>query len=57
MKLSFKPQHLKRYREIAGLLVKFGLSEGMVLAAGGADRPHRVATFDSPDVKPGDKIS
>ncbi len=27
MKISFKPQHLKRYREIAQLLVKFGLSE------------------------------
>jgi tRNA-binding EMAP/Myf-like protein len=39
--------------------MKFGLSEGMVLAAGGDDRPHRVATFDdAPDApKPGDKIA
>lgn len=29
MKLSFKPQHLKRYREIAQLLAKFGLSEAV----------------------------
>jgi glutaminyl-tRNA synthetase len=39
--------------------MKFGLSEGMVLAAGGDDRPHRVATFDdAPDApRPGDKIA
>jgi glutaminyl-tRNA synthetase len=39
--------------------MKFGLSEGMILAAGGGDRPHRIATFedggDAP--QPGDKIS
>ena len=27
--------------------MKFGLSEGMILAAGGGDRPHLVATFDA----------
>jgi glutaminyl-tRNA synthetase len=39
--------------------MKFGVSEGMVLAAGGGDRPHRVATFDdAPDApQPGDKIA
>jgi predicted unusual protein kinase regulating ubiquinone biosynthesis (AarF/ABC1/UbiB family) len=29
MKLSFKPQHLKRYREIAQVLAKFGFSEAV----------------------------
>ncbi len=37
--------------------MKWGLSEGMVLAAGGGDRPHRVATFDAAEVKPGDRIA
>jgi methionyl-tRNA synthetase len=39
--------------------MKFGVSEGMVLAAGGGKRPHRVATFDegSEAPQPGDKIS
>jgi glutaminyl-tRNA synthetase len=39
--------------------MKFGLSEGMVLAAGGGDRPHHVATFDAGDgaPEPGDKIA
>ena len=39
--------------------MKFGLSEGMVLAAGGGERPHRVATFDDGEdaPAPGDKIS
>jgi methionine--tRNA ligase beta chain len=38
--------------------MKFGVSEGMVLAAGGGERPHRVATFDAgDDLKPGDKIA
>jgi methionine--tRNA ligase beta chain len=39
--------------------MKFGLSEGMILAAGGGDRPHRIATFDGADdaPQPGDKIS
>ena len=39
--------------------MKFGLSEGMVLAAGAADRPHRIATFtDAAEApRPGDKIS
>ena len=41
--------------------MKFGLSEGMVLAAGpeGGDRPHRVATFDAGDgaPEPGDRIA
>jgi glutaminyl-tRNA synthetase len=39
--------------------MKFGLSEGMILAAGGDDRPHLVATFDEGDKSPlpGDKIS
>ena len=32
--------------------MKFGLSEGMILAAGGGDRPHRVATFDAGDDAP-----
>jgi glutaminyl-tRNA synthetase len=39
--------------------MKFGLSEGMVLAAGGDERPHHVATFDDGSDAPraGDKIS
>ena len=39
--------------------MKFGLSEGMILAGGGADRPHEVVTFvDGPGApQPGDKIS
>ncbi len=39
--------------------MKFGLSEGMVLAAGGGERPHLVATFDGGDraPQPGDKIT
>jgi glutaminyl-tRNA synthetase len=39
--------------------MKFGLSEGMILAAGGDDRPHLVATFDDGDraPKPGDRIA
>jgi glutaminyl-tRNA synthetase len=39
--------------------MKFGLSEGMILGAGGGDRPHLVATFDDGDTapQPGDKIS
>jgi glutaminyl-tRNA synthetase len=41
--------------------MKFGLSEGMILAAGGGDRPHRIVTFDGADLpdgaKPGDKIT
>jgi methionine--tRNA ligase beta chain len=35
--------------------MKFGLSEGMVLAAGGGDRPHRTLTVDT--AEPGDKVS
>jgi glutaminyl-tRNA synthetase len=35
--------------------MKFGLSEGMVLAAGGGDRPHRVLAVDQ--AEPGDKVS
>jgi methionine--tRNA ligase beta chain len=39
--------------------MKFGVSEGMILAAGSGDRPHLVATFDDgPDApQPGDKIA
>ncbi len=39
--------------------MKFGLSEGMVLAGGGGDRPHLVATFgDGANApQPGDKIT
>jgi glutaminyl-tRNA synthetase len=39
--------------------MKFGLSEGMILAAGGGDRPHRIVTFDdvSDAPHPGDKIT
>ncbi|MEO5767119.1 MAG: hypothetical protein ABIS92_02105 [Polyangia bacterium] len=39
--------------------MKFGLSEGMILAAGGGERPHRIATFaDAADApQPGDKIA
>jgi hypothetical protein len=39
--------------------MKFGLSEGMILGAGGGDRPHRIVTFDDePDAPhPGDKIA
>jgi methionyl-tRNA synthetase len=38
--------------------MKFGLSEGMILAAGGGDRPHRIVTFDDATdaPHPGDKI-
>ena len=38
--------------------MRFGLSEGMILAAGGADRPHRIATFLPGETAPapGDKI-
>jgi glutaminyl-tRNA synthetase len=44
--------------------MKFGLSEGMILAAGGGDRPHKIVTFDG-DLdddaanapQPGDKIT
>jgi glutaminyl-tRNA synthetase len=39
--------------------MKFGLSEGMILAAGGDDRPYRIATFAAGDnaPRPGDKIT
>ncbi len=39
--------------------MKFGLSEGMILAAGSGDRPHRIATFGDADddPQPGDKIT
>jgi glutaminyl-tRNA synthetase len=39
--------------------MKFGLSEGMVLAAGGGERPHRAITcLDEPDAPaPGDKVT
>ncbi|HEX2571892.1 MAG TPA: methionine--tRNA ligase subunit beta, partial [Polyangia bacterium] len=39
--------------------MKFGLSEGMVLAAGSGDRPHLVATFDEGENAPlpGDRIA
>jgi len=41
--------------------MKFGLSEGMILAAGGGDRPHKIVTFDGGDSadapQPGDKIT
>jgi glutaminyl-tRNA synthetase len=39
--------------------MKFGLSEGMVLAAGGGERPHKVCTFDDDATapQPGDRIS
>jgi glutaminyl-tRNA synthetase len=37
--------------------MKFGLSEGMILAAGGGDRPHRIVTFDGDTAAPGDKIT
>jgi glutaminyl-tRNA synthetase len=41
--------------------MKFGLSEGMILAAGGGNRPHLIATFDGGDgadaPQPGDKIA
>jgi glutaminyl-tRNA synthetase len=38
--------------------MKFGLSEGMILAAGGGDRLHRIVTFDdtADAPHPGDKI-
>ena len=37
--------------------MKFGLSEGMILAAGGGERPHRIVTFDdgADAPEPGDK--
>jgi glutaminyl-tRNA synthetase len=52
----------KRVAVVANLKprqMKFGLSEGMILAAGGGDRPHLIATFDNGDdaPQPGDKIS
>jgi glutaminyl-tRNA synthetase len=39
--------------------MKFGLSEGMILAGGGGDRPHRIVTFDDgPEApQPGDRIT
>ncbi len=39
--------------------MKFGLSEGMVMAGGGGDRPHKIVTFaDGPDApQAGDKIT
>jgi glutaminyl-tRNA synthetase len=38
--------------------MKFGVSEGMILAGGGGDRPHRIVTVDAGDdaPQPGDKI-
>jgi glutaminyl-tRNA synthetase len=52
----------KRVAVVANLKprqMKFGLSEGMILAAGGGERPHLIATFDDGDdaPRPGDKIS
>ncbi|HZL19169.1 MAG TPA: hypothetical protein VFG23_15640 [Polyangia bacterium] len=52
----------KRVAVVANLKprqMKFGLSEGMVLAAGGGERPHLVATFDGGDAapQPGDRIT
>jgi methionine--tRNA ligase beta chain len=52
----------KRVAVVANLAprqMKFGLSEGMILAGGGGDRPHRIVTFaDGPDApQPGDKIT
>ncbi len=35
--------------------MKFGVSEGMVLAAGGGDRPHRAVSADD-SAQPGDKV-
>jgi glutaminyl-tRNA synthetase len=51
----------KRVTVVANLKprqMKFGLSEGMILAAGGGQRPHLVATFDEGEgaPQPGDKI-
>ena len=39
--------------------MKFGVSEGMIVAAGGGERPHRVATFDAAGdaPEPGDRIA
>jgi glutaminyl-tRNA synthetase len=37
--------------------MKFGLSEGMILAAGGDGRPHHIVTFDGDSPAPGDKIT
>ncbi|HEY0709413.1 MAG TPA: hypothetical protein VGG33_21570 [Polyangia bacterium] len=41
--------------------MKFGLSEGMILAGGGGDRPHKIVTFAPTDPasapQAGDKIS
>jgi glutaminyl-tRNA synthetase len=39
--------------------MKFGLSEGMILAGGGGDRPHRIVTFEAEIDAPfaGDKIT
>jgi glutaminyl-tRNA synthetase len=52
----------KRVAVVANLKprqMKFGLSEGMILAGGGGGRPHRIVTFDDgPDApQPGDKIT
>jgi methionyl-tRNA synthetase len=52
----------KRVAVVANLKprqMKFGLSEGMILAGGGGGRPHRIVTFaDGPDApQPGDKIT
>lgn len=53
MKLSFKPQHLKRYREIAQLLAKFGLTEivrstGLSDLLGGEEGRLARSTFPDP---------
>ena len=60
----FQPEHItgKQVVVVANLKprqMKFGLSEGMILAGGGLDRPHHVLTFDEGDGAPlaGDKIS
>jgi len=37
--------------------MKWGISEGMVLAAGSAERSHRVATFDEDGPTPGDRVT
>jgi glutaminyl-tRNA synthetase len=37
--------------------MKFGLSEGMVLAGGGGEHPYKIATFDETGPEPGDRTT
>src|SRR5437588_12447145 len=49
MGISFKPQHLKRYKDIAQLLVKYGHSD--LLTTAGLDDVLPAAEWASPEEK------